>query len=408
MNAPAIPPPGAVRSRTMHTYERDPYRTHIETTALASGLEGDQPYVVLADTVLYPEGGGQPADRGRIAGVAVLDVQKVDGAVRHLVASPVAPGPVTVELDWPRRFDHMQQHTAQHLLSAIALDRHGWRTTSFHLQAEICDIELATAELTPADLATLEAEVAAEVRAARPITARRVSPEDYAALPRVRTRGLPAGHVGDVRLVEIESIDLSTCGGTHLHSTAEIEAMKLLGSEGLRGGTRLFWLAGERVRRRLGTHEARNTELRSLLGCSDAELPAVLASKLEQLREAGRREKNLADQLATQTAEALLAAPGALLERHFEGLDVAFLQVVARRFAEAAHGKAALLTASGPKGHALALAAGTSSTLDVQAAGREIAALLGGRGGGSGRTFQGTAGALDGRQEAVEILRSRC
>jgi Ser-tRNA(Ala) deacylase AlaX len=387
-----------------YAYEREPYRQDLATVVLKWAHDREQPYVVLEDTVLYPEGGGQPADRGWIGEVAVVEVQKGDDGVRHYVAGPVAAGPALVRLDWSRRYDHMQQHTAQHLLSAIAQDRHGWATTSFHLGVEVCDVELATPALTPADLEALEEEVAAEVRAARPVVARRVSQEAYAALPGVRSRGLPPAHEGDVRLVEIEAVDLSTCGGTHLASTAEIEAVKLLGTEPMRGGTRLYWLAGRRVRRRLSAHEARNAEIRALLGTGDAELVSLARTKLDQLKEALKRERDLTDRLADAAADALAAGPGAVVEGHFDGVEGGFLQRVARRFSRAAPGKAALLTATGPKGHAFALVAGEGSPVDLQAAGQEVARLLEGRGGGSGRVYQGTAGSFSRREEALGML----
>jgi Ser-tRNA(Ala) deacylase AlaX len=266
-------------------YERDPYICTLDTEVVAAGADRGRPFVVLADAVFYPEGGGQPADRGSVGGVAVEDVRWAEGQVRHFLAGPAPAGRVRVELDWARRFDHMQQHTGQHLLTAIAQERFGWRTTAFHLGERVSDIELDVPAIAPEQLEALEEAVAAEIRAARPVTARRVTAEEFAALP-VRTRGLPEGHVGDIRLVEIAGLDLNTCGGTHVGSTAEIEALKLLGTEGMREGTRLRFAAGGRLRRLLGAHEERAARLRQVLGASDEEVAGVAAAKLDQLKEA--------------------------------------------------------------------------------------------------------------------------
>ena len=383
-------------------YEREPYRTALETAVVATGAEGGRPWAVLEDTILYPEGGGQPSDRGTLNGVAVVDVQKKDGAIRHALAAPVAAGPARVRLDWERRFDHMQQHTGQHLLSAVAQDRFGWETTAFHLGPEVSDVELAAPSLSAADLGRLEEAVAVEIRAARPVRPRRVTLDEFRALP-VRTRGLPEGFAGDVRLVEIEGVDLNTCGGTHLSNTAEIEIVSLLGTEPLRGGTRVFFAAGGRARRRTARHEARNAALRAALGAPDEGLLDAAKAKLAQLAEAQKAARRAEEEPAWAAADALLAGGGRVARAHFEGRDTAYLQAVARRFAAAAGPRAALLTASREGQHVFALAAGDGFG-DAQALGREVAALLGGKGGGAGRVFQGRAKDLSGVEGALGRL----
>ncbi len=386
----------------LSAYERDPYLRALDARVLDAGDDG-QPFVVLDDTVLYPEGGGQPADRGTVGGVAVLDVQKRDGAIRHRLAAPLRPGPARVELDWARRWDHMQQHTGQHLLTALADTRFGWATTAFHLGPEVCDIELDVPGLAPAQLEALEEAVAAEIRAARPVRARRVAPEAVAGLG-VRSRGLPEGFTGEVRLVEIEGLDLNTCGGTHVACTAELEALKLLGTEALRGGTRLFFVVGGRLRRRLEAHERRNAGLRALLGAPDAGLGEAVETKLEQLRQAERKAKALEEELADRVVESLAAREGRLVEHHFEGRDGGFLQKTARRLMELAPAKGVFLTATAGGQHAFVLAAGPGAGLDIAALGRDLAPLLDGRGGGAAGFFQGKAGSLARRAEAVALL----
>ena len=385
-------------------YERDPRLTRLDTEVVSAGEDDGRPYVVLADTVLYPEGGGQPSDRGRVGGVAVLDVRKSADGIRHVLGGPAPSGRVTVELDWPRRFDHMQQHTGQHLLTAVADQRFGWHTTAFHLGDRISDIELDAPGLGAEDLAALEEAVAAEIRSARPVTCRRVDPEEFGRLP-VRTRGLPEGHTGSIRLVEIEGIDLNTCGGTHCRSTAELEALKLLGVEPMRGGTRLFYAAGARLRRLHEAHHQRNAELRSLLGASDDELVARLSAKLDQMKEAERAVRDMAEELAVAAAAALAAGPAPVLEAHWPRRDLPFLQVVAREVARLAPDRVVLLTCGEGEQGAFVLAAGEACALDVRAAGSRVADLLDGRGGGSGRLFQGKVARLSGREAAVELLR---
>jgi Ser-tRNA(Ala) deacylase AlaX len=387
-------------------YERDPYRRELTVRVLCAGVDGERPWAALDDTICYPEGGGQPTDRGWLAGVEVVDVQRVEGETVHYLAAAVKEGEALLELDWARRFDHMQQHTAQHLLSAIALARFGWATRSFHIGAERCDIELDVAAPTREELLDLEEAVAAEIRAARPVRCRRVTAAEYARLA-VRSRGLPAGHRGDVRLVEIEGVDLNTCGGTHLAGTAELETVKLVGVESLRGGSRLYWVAGGRVRRRLAAHEERTAALRSRLDTGDEELATVVDLKLEQLADLRREHRRNLARLAELEAQDLAsrgAKEGGAVEGHFEGADAAFLQQVAKRFADLQPRGLALLTAAGAGGALFALAAGGESPVDLQALGLRIAESLSGRGGGRAPVFQGKAGSLERRGAAWALL----
>ncbi len=385
-------------------YERDPYLQQLSAEVIATGELDGRGYALLSASIFYPEGGGQPADHGWIGDSEVVDVQKHEGEIRHFLSETVEPGPVQLRLDWRRRYDHMQQHSAQHLISALAADRFGWKTTSFHLSEGLCDIELDVASLEPRQIGELEEAIAVEVRAARPITARRVAPEALKTLS-VRTRGLPAGHSGTVRLVEIEGLDLNTCAGTHVASTAELESVKLLHSESMRGGTRLYWLAGNRVRQRLGQREGLIETLRHLVGAADADLPEVIAGKLAQLKEEGRRARYLEGQLAERLGQALATEAGeGVASRHFPAARPSLLQQVGRAFAAQARDGAALLTADTEGGAFFLLALGAECPLDLKAAGSHVAQLLAGRGGGSGSIFQGKAGSLERREEAAAWL----
>jgi len=384
-------------------YERDPLLASLETCVLHTGEEQGRPFAVLADTIFYPEGGGQPCDLGTLSGRRVLDVQKRDGEIRHYTEGALPVGPALLVLDWARRFDHMQQHTGQHLLTAVAQDQFQWATTAFHLGGAVCDIELASPSLSPVALERLEEAVAAEIRAHRAVAARWVSPEGYSQ-EQVRSRGLPEGHAGDIRLVAIAGVDLNTCGGTHLRHTGEIEALKLLGTESIRGGTRLFYVAGGRARHRLGVHEQRTAALRALLGAPDEELVPTLQARLDQLLALEKRLRRTEEELAESLSTGLAARPGALVEAHLEGRDAGFLQKLARGILALAPAKAVFLTTEVAGQGLFLLSAGEASTLDVPLAGKAVAAALDAKGGGSGRTFQGKAPGLTGRAEALACL----
>ena len=388
-------------------FEREPYRRELDVKVLESApAAGDDPaWAILDDTIIYPEGGGQPSDRGRLGEARVVATERRDGRIRHLLDRAVPTGPDRLVLDWERRHDHMQQHTAQHLLTAVALARFGWATTAFHLGDEVSSIDLDTAPPGTEELDALERAALEEVHADRRVTTRRV---DGAELERlladgeVRSRRLPAGHHGDVRLVEIEGLDVNTCGGTHVASLAEIATLKLLAVETAHGGCRLGWVAGDRVRRRLASNERTIHKLRRLFETSAGELPAVAGLKLDQLRQAERRLRGLEERYAASVAERLAACGPA--STHFDDADGSFLQRVARAYTAAGGDGVVLLTASGERGDFFALAAGEQSAIDLPRLGRTVAELLDGRGGGSGRLFQGKASRLAKRTEAVAAV----
>jgi alanyl-tRNA synthetase len=385
-------------------FHRDCYLTELTAEVVATGEEDGNPFAVLADTLFYPEGGGQPADHGRLGGAEVLDVQRRGDEIRHYLSRPVAEGPVRLELDWSRRWDHMQQHTGQHVLTAVALRDFHWRTTAFHLGAEWSDIELDAPRLDRADLDRLEEAVAREIHAARPVTYRTAEVGDFERLG-VRSRRLPEGFEGTVRLVDIEGLDLNTCGGTHCRSTAEIGLLCLLGTEPMRGGTRVFFVAGDRVRRRMAAHEDRNLQLRSLLDTGDEQLSEVIALRLDREKELARAVRRLSDELADVAAATLCAGDARLLDAHWQDRDMAFLQRVGRTLAEAAPERRALLSSENEDGPIFLAVAGESSGLRLEEVGPQIAAVLGGRGGGRGTIFQGKAESLANRDEALRILR---
>ncbi len=384
-------------------YHQDCYLTELETEVVSVGEEDGSPYVILADTLFYPEGGGQPADHGQLGGAEVRDVQKCGEEIRHFVSHPVADGPVRLKLDWSRRWDHMQQHTGQHVLTAVALRDFGWRTMAFHLGAEWSDIELDVPSLDRNDLDRLEEAVAKEISAARPVTYRNAEVGDFERLG-VRSRLLPEGFTGAVRLVDIEGLDLNTCGGTHCRSTADLGVLCLLGTEPIRGGTRAFFVAGARVRRRMVAHEDRNLQLRGLLDTGDEKLSEVIALRLNREKELARAVRRLSEELADAAAESLCASGSPLLDAHWHDRDMAFLQRVGRFIAESAPDRRALLTTESKDGAIFLVVAGESSGLRFDDAGPEIAETLGGRGGGRGTIFQGKADSLANREQALKIL----
>jgi alanyl-tRNA synthetase len=207
-----------------------------------------------------------------------------------------------------------------------------------------------------------------------------------------------------VRLVEIEGIDVNTCGGTHCHSTAELEALKLLDCEPARGGVRLFYAAGARLRRLHGAHHERNAELRALLGVPDEELVSRLSARLEQLKEADRTIRGLQEELAASAAAVIAAGHDRVSVAHWPGRELPFLQSVAREVARLDPDRVVLLTCGEGEDGAFVVGTGERGDVDLKSLGPRVAEVLGGRGGGSGGIFQGKATRLSRREAAAELL----
>jgi alanyl-tRNA synthetase len=207
------------------------------------------------------------------------------------------------------------------------------------------------------------------------------------------------------RNVVIEGLDLNTCGGTHCRSTADLGMLCLLGTEPMRGGTRAFFVAGARVRRRLAAHEDRNLQLRGLLDTGDEKLSEVIALRLDREKELARAVRRLSEELADAEAATLCSEESSLLDTHWQGRDMAFLQRVGRSIAESAPDRRALLTSESEDGAIFLVVAGESSGVELEAEGPRIAEVLGGRGGGRGTIFQGKADSLANRDQALKILR---
>jgi alanyl-tRNA synthetase len=232
-------------------------------------------YVVLDRTAFYPTGGGQPHDTGTINNVNVIDVEEVDGEIRHYIEKPIeSQTECACEIDWQRRFDHMQQHSGQHILSA-AFDHHfAFKTVSFHLGKEICTIDLETTNLTEEE--ALEAEKIANhiILENRPIEAKWVTENELESYSLRKELSVSE----NIRLVTIPDFDYNGCGGTHPKSTGEVSSVKILHWEKQKKNVRVYFVCGNRVLQQF--HE-KHKVIQSLM--------AILSTPQEKLNEAANR-----------------------------------------------------------------------------------------------------------------------
>ncbi|MGQ0704177.1 MAG: alanyl-tRNA editing protein [Gemmatimonadales bacterium] len=377
------------------SYTREFQGTVIETTALR-----DRPTAVLDRSLFYPTSGGQPHDTGRLGSAAVIDVIARDGdqTVLHVLDAPVEPGPVAGLIDWPRRYDHMQQHTGQHILSQAFLQAAGAETVSFHLGAETVSIDLATASLPDERIA--DAESLANRIVAGNLAIRAWFPSD-SELSGLTLRKQP-DVAGPVRLVAIGEFDLSPCGGTHVAATGEVGLIAVQRAERKKGGTRVEFLSGERARADYARKRAIVRELAAALTCAPAELKEAITRMQETLRIARRELTEYRERELDQEASRLLAtAPRGsyrLVVAAWDTRPLEELKALALRLTGEPQ-TVALLGTTGPRCQ-LVFGRSESVAVDLGPAFRQALDRLGGGRGGGDRVLQGAAGPAS--QEALE------
>ncbi|HEY2012914.1 MAG TPA: DHHA1 domain-containing protein [Bryobacteraceae bacterium] len=370
---------------TERLYYTDSYLR--DFTARIVDHSGDGLTVYLDRTAFYPTSGGQPFDVGSIAGIPVLDVVDEDERIAHRLSAPLHTGPVDCAIDWGRRFDHMQQHTGQHLLSAVLEDLFSLKTVSFHLGAESSTIDLEGGPVEPRTVQEGERRANEIVCENRPVTVR------FQHAAEVQGLRKPSDREGTLRIVSIEGLDHCGCGGTHVRATGEIGPLLLRKLERVRQTTRIEFLCGARAIRRARADYEALSGAAQLFSAPLDEIPAIVAAQLEAGRTSEKARRKLELDLAAYQGRELYQAttPGEdgmrRVTRRVERGSLEELRAIAQNFT--AQPKAVFLsTLADPPSILLAVSA--DAGVD---AGKLLKAALseaGGRGGGSPRIAQGS------------------
>uniref|UniRef100_A0A1A8DBH0 Alanyl-tRNA synthetase domain containing 1 n=2 Tax=Nothobranchius kadleci TaxID=1051664 RepID=A0A1A8DBH0_NOTKA len=363
--------------------------------------------VKLRDTILFPEGGGQPDDHGLIGEVPVLRVTRQGADALHFVASPVEVGQeVLVKVDWERRFDHMQQHSGQHLITALADVMFGYKTTSWDLGRQRSTIELDTNSIKPAQLQELEDAVNEKIRAHISVNVQLLSIDDP-AVEKVRSRGLPDDHAGPIRIIDIEGVDANMCCGTHVSNLSHLQVIKLLGIEkGKKNKTNLIFLAGNRVLKYAEKSYSTERSLVSLLKTGPDEHVEAVDKLQKSVKLLQKTNLSLLRDVAILTAQNFKNDPhrGNFFSFHKKEGDNEFMNIIANEINT--EETLVFLTVGEEKGAGLFLLAGPGGP--VSDLGPRILELLQGKGAGKNGRFQGKANNLARRGEVEDLLRQHC
>lgn len=374
-------------------YYWDAYLTQFTGHVIEVLADNGRSAVVLNQTCFYPTSGGQPHDTGLLGNTAVTDVtlRESDGAVLHWLEAPLPHKLDTVDgrIQWPRRFDHMQQHSGQHILSQAFIRVADAPTIGFHLSADSVTIDLDTGQVTSAQLAAAEALANQVVWENRPIQAREVTQIEAR---RLNLRKIPDAKQGKLRLIDIENFDLTACGGTHVSRTGAVGLIKILRLERIRGQARVVFCCGGRA---LADYNHKHDVLQEIgvhLTTSYAEFPQTVQSLQETLKQANRAYKQQTDALLALEAQQLLMhnqhhEPYTLIAQAFAEKDAGQLRLLANHLTQNS-GVVALLGVAGEKSFLL-FSRSADAPGDMRHLLQEALQKLGGRGGGTAVTAQG-------------------
>jgi alanyl-tRNA synthetase len=369
---------------TERLYYREPYRRTFDGTVVNVQTVDGRSHVTLDQTAFYPTSGGQPNDTGTLGGAAVSDVvDREDGTIAHVISGTLRTGEVVSgEIDWGRRFDHMQQHTGQHVLSA-AFDRlFGVRTESFHMGQQSATIDLAR-EVTAAEVARAEDDANRVVWEDRPVSIRFATAEEAAAMGMRKE----SGRTGTLRLIDVQDYDLSACGGTHVERTGAIGTIAIGGWEKLRGGSRVEFLCGNRVVQRFRLWRDALSAMQKHLSVPAIEMAPSIERMQEDSKGLQRIIRGFQEKLAAHEASALLAK-GQVIVEVIEGWDAQGIKSIAVAATSASpEAVVVLFTASTPA--QVVIARGASAGVDAGALLKQLAAKFGGKGGGKPDLAQG-------------------
>jgi len=384
---------------TQRLYYTDSYLRDFHARVVDRSADGRTVY--LDRTAFYPTSGGQPFDTGTIGGVAVVEVVDEEDRVAHLLAGAVAADEVECSVDWTRRFDHMQQHTGQHLVSAVFEERFALHTVSFHLGAESATIDLEGGAVDARTILEAERRTNELVFANLPVSV------EFEEAGQVQGLRKPSDREGTLRIVSIADYDRSACGGTHVRSTGEIGLVLLRKLEKIRQSTRVEFVCGGRAVHRARADFEALTRIAQLFSASLDEAPAMVAAQLEAAKAGEKARRKVELDLAAYRGRELYreTAPAAdgvrrAIERLERG-NLEDLRAVAQNFTAQPRSVFLAVMKEPPS---VLLAASGDAGLDAGKMVKAAVTEAGGRGGGNSRIAQGSVPATDALEKIVEKL----
>jgi alanyl-tRNA synthetase len=288
---------------TERLYFEDAFLQEFTARIIRQETREGLPVVILDRTAFYPESGGQPHDLGWLNELRVIRVEEESGIIIHFLEKELKAGEVLGRIDWPRRFDHMQQHTGQHILSQAFYDLVRGETLSFHLGQEESTVEISLPAIKEETLQKVE-EMANRIVFSDLEVKTYFLPEDKISSIPLRK---PPKKSGLIRVVEVEGFDYSACGGTHCRRTGQVGLVKILKQEKIRGNLRFSFVCGFRALKEFENRRCWLQEAAKVFSAEEAEIPSCAEKNLAELKNLKRNQKKLEEKLSVLEAKEMLA-----------------------------------------------------------------------------------------------------
>lgn len=366
------------------------YENVYQSTFVATVTKSEEDYIVLSETAFYPTGGGQPCDTGTINGKIVSNVEEVNGEIRHYINDSIPVGSkVEGNIDWERRFDHMQQHAGQHILTAAFVELYGYETISFHLGSEKVTIDLNVESISSTELEKVEQLANQIILEQRKIETKWVSKEELNQYPLRKTLSVEE----NIRLVIIPEFDYNGCGGTHPQNTGEIQTITILGTERQKKKTRVEFVCGHRVRKQIHDKTTVVSTLTSLLHAPQDELETAALRLIDRNKTIEKEIKVFQDTILQYEAQDLLkettkVAHHRVVQATFADKGLQELQTIAR-YVLAIDPEVNVLFVSEINGKLQFVCQREESAINMKNLALSILPVINGRGGGNEKQAQG-------------------
>lgn len=392
---------------TVKQYYQDAYMKSIQTSIQEQQQDESGWYVVLEQTAFYPTGGGQPYDTGTLKDKLVINVEEVNGEIRHYIEEPFGDisGTFEGQIDWERRFDHMQQHAGQHILSAAFAEAFQYETISFHLGKEFLTIDLDVSDINESDALQAEALANRIIRESRPIETKWITEAELSDYP---LRKQPTV-TDNIRLVIIPDFDYNGCGGTHPRSTSEVGAIKILDWEKHKGHIRLQFVCGDRVLNHFHRKHGLLKELTGVLQAPEENMVPTIERILTKQKEQEKAIEGLKEVLLTYEAEGLLGEGTSqegftLIKKAYSDRSIQELQKIAQHIVAKREETIVLLVVQNDQKLQLVAAKGSSPSVNLREVAQKVFPLINGKGGGKESFVQGGGEAVMSKEELLETL----